>query len=112
MDLNERTHQRIFALRKPDADGNSIEVEEIWLKNRVHHELNLIFRECQIRKELKEAAKAASKAVGDDGYADEQPNNGDDIAKNMHAFFNDLGNEKGPIDPVCFDEMICINTLL
>jgi hypothetical protein len=30
MDLNERTYQRIFALRKPDEDGNSIEVEEIW----------------------------------------------------------------------------------
>jgi hypothetical protein len=30
MDLNERTYQRIFALRKADADGNSIEVEEKW----------------------------------------------------------------------------------
>jgi hypothetical protein len=33
MDLNERTHQRIFDLRKPDEDGNSIEVEEIWFLN-------------------------------------------------------------------------------
>jgi hypothetical protein len=28
------------------------------------------------------------------------PNIDDDMAKNMHEFFNDLGNEKGPIDPV------------
>jgi hypothetical protein len=47
---------------------------------------------------LKEAAKAASKAVGED--EDEQPNNVDEMAKNIHAFFSDMGNEKGPIDPV------------
>jgi hypothetical protein len=32
MELNERTRRRIFALRRPDRDENSIEVEEIWLK--------------------------------------------------------------------------------
>jgi hypothetical protein len=97
MDLNERTHQRIFALRKPDALGSSIEVEEIWYNNCLEDKYNLVFRECMIRKELKEAAKLARKAVGEDA---EQPNNADDMSKNIHAFFNDLGNEKGPIDPV------------
>jgi hypothetical protein len=45
---------------------------------------------------LKEAAKSASKAVGED----EHQRIDDDMAKNIHEFFNDLGNEKGPIDPV------------
>jgi hypothetical protein len=33
MDLNERTRQRIFTLQTPEADGNSIEVEEKWSNN-------------------------------------------------------------------------------
>jgi hypothetical protein len=36
---------------------------------------------------------------------DEQHIN-DNTAKNIHEFFIDLGNEKGPIDPVFFLKMI------
>jgi hypothetical protein len=39
MDLNEQTRQRIVTLQKPDADGNSIEVEEIWFENKLRRKL-------------------------------------------------------------------------
>ncbi|KAL3068931.1 hypothetical protein niasHT_039070 [Heterodera trifolii] len=59
-ELNEMTQDRLRQLREPDADGRSLQVEEIW--------------ECEINDQLKKNDE-------------------------MKVFFDDLANERGPLDP-------------
>ncbi|KAL3081620.1 hypothetical protein niasHS_009079 [Heterodera schachtii] len=59
-ELNEMTQDRLRQLREPDADGRSLQVEEIW--------------ECEINDQLKKNHE-------------------------MKVFFDDLANERGPLDP-------------